>query len=237
MSLEDVEGATKIRLRYLRAMENEEWDALPGGTYSRAFLRTYASYLGLDGERIADDYRDAMEMGGAERSTGVEPAQLGAPPRTNRRLPGRALGLLVAVVLIGAVVAVLVIDGGGDGGASKQGSGPAAGKEGGREGGAPGGASAPAEVALELVASGEVWVCLLGADGEPLINGVIMEAGEEGGPFRSKEFAMAFGNGQVSLLVDGEDAEIPASSSPIGFEIDSTGNLKPLAEGERPECA
>ena len=73
------------------------------------------------------------------------------------------------------------------------------------------------------MASGEVWVCLLGADGEPLIDGAIMEAGEEEGPFRSKEFAMAFGNGQVSLLVDGEDAEIPASSSPIGFEIDSRG--------------
>ena len=77
MALEDVEGATKIRLRYLRAMENEEWDALPGGTYSRAFLRTYASYLGLDGERIADDYRDAMDVDGADRSARVEPTAVG----------------------------------------------------------------------------------------------------------------------------------------------------------------
>ena len=43
VDLSEVEAATKIRVRYLRAIENEEWDVLPGGAYTRGFIRTYAS--------------------------------------------------------------------------------------------------------------------------------------------------------------------------------------------------
>ena len=42
IDLSEVEAATKIRVRYLRAIENEEWDVLPGGIYTRGFIRTYA---------------------------------------------------------------------------------------------------------------------------------------------------------------------------------------------------
>ena len=54
VELSEVEAETKIRARYLRAIEAEDWDALPGGAYARGFIRTYAAYLGLDGERLAE---------------------------------------------------------------------------------------------------------------------------------------------------------------------------------------
>jgi hypothetical protein len=49
IELEEVEERTKIRKRYLRAMEEERWELLPGAAYARAFLRTYAEFLALDG--------------------------------------------------------------------------------------------------------------------------------------------------------------------------------------------
>jgi cytoskeletal protein RodZ len=46
VDMPDIEAETKIRVRYLRALENEEWDVLPGGAYTRSFIRTYANHLG-----------------------------------------------------------------------------------------------------------------------------------------------------------------------------------------------
>jgi hypothetical protein len=52
----EIELATKIRSKYIRALEEEDFDAVPGDAYIRGFLRTYADYLGLDGEVYVDEY-------------------------------------------------------------------------------------------------------------------------------------------------------------------------------------
>ena len=52
----EIEQATKIRSKYLRALEDEQFDILPGQTYVKGFLRTYAEYLGLDGQLYVDEY-------------------------------------------------------------------------------------------------------------------------------------------------------------------------------------
>src|SRR4029079_2674073 len=57
------ELATKIRSRYLRALEEESFDALPAQTYVKGFLRTYADYLGLDGQLYLDELN--YRFGGA----------------------------------------------------------------------------------------------------------------------------------------------------------------------------
>ena len=56
IDLPEAELATKIRAKYIRALEEEDFDALPADTYARGFLRTYADYLGLDGEIYVDEY-------------------------------------------------------------------------------------------------------------------------------------------------------------------------------------
>jgi hypothetical protein len=236
LSLEEIEADTKIRLRYLRAMENEEWDVLPGGAYSRAFLRTYAAYLGLDGDRLAEDYRQAVEDGGGERRVAVEAQGLGMPRERARRRSPRVIWLLAGAALVAVVAGVALIGGGGGGSGSTKGDAAGAG---GRHASSQGKATAGAgaQVELQLVASGEVWVCLLDEGGRAVIDGAIMQPGEEQGPFRSKGFAVAFGNGDVSMLVNGREAELPPSSSPVGYEIDRHGRLTTLEEGERPECA
>ncbi len=57
VSLEEISEATKISIRFLEAIENEEFAKLPGGIFTRSFIRTYARYLGLDDERILAEYQ------------------------------------------------------------------------------------------------------------------------------------------------------------------------------------
>lgn len=232
VDLSEVEAAIKIRVRFLRAMENEEWDALPGGAYTRGFIRTYANFLGLDGERLAEDYRRDAEPAGAERvPKRVEPVPT-AVRRQRPAIPGR---VLVAVVSVGLVAAMIGIGlaGGEDGGEPTVPVG-----DGKREPAKPVAASESAKpgVAVRLAATAEVWVCLLDAREETLVDGEILEEGVEAGPFRSAGFEFASGNGSLTMFVDGKRAEVPPSSSPIGYAIDSDGTLSPLEEGERPDC-
>ena len=58
LSLRDVENATKIRTRYLEGLEQENYSALPDQVYVQGFLKTYANFLGLDGEGLAQDFRE-----------------------------------------------------------------------------------------------------------------------------------------------------------------------------------
>ncbi|HEY0391673.1 MAG TPA: helix-turn-helix domain-containing protein [Solirubrobacterales bacterium] len=234
IELAEVEAATRIRVRYLRAIENEEWDVLPGGVYTRGFIRTYASFLGLDGERLAEDYRKSVE--GSRRSPMPEPAAASSARLPPRRWPVlRASWIAVAAVLLVAVLAIIVIPGGGDGNDGAVSRGEAVRNDRPRHQGRP----QPAHhgVSMRLAASAEVWVCLLNANGKALVDGQILETGAEEGPFHSGSFTVSFGNGEVSMLIDGREAEIPATSSPIGYSIDSSGSLTELDEGERPTCA
>src|SRR5947208_11774090 len=61
IDMSEVETQTKIRAKYLRAIENEEWDLLPGPVYVKSFLRTYGDFLGLDSRRLIDEYKPTYE--------------------------------------------------------------------------------------------------------------------------------------------------------------------------------
>src|SRR6188472_3059278 len=237
IDLSEVEAATRIRVRYLRAIENEEWDVLPEGVYTRGFIRTYATFLGLDGERLADDYRKNVE--GSSRSLTPEPAAASIPgqPRERRWPLPRASWVAIAAVLLVAVIAIVAIPGGGEGGGSGgvSQSKPAGESRRQRQKQKPSQEAANG-VSVQLAASAEVWVCVLDARGKPLIDGQILQTGAEEGPFRSGSFTVSFGNGEVSMLIDGREAEIPTTSSPIGYSIDSSGGLTQLDEAERPSC-
>ncbi|MGB7588406.1 MAG: helix-turn-helix domain-containing protein [Solirubrobacterales bacterium] len=233
LDLSEVENAIKIRARYLQAMENEDWDALPGGTYTRAFIRTYAAFLGLDGERLANDYRSREPASEERPFAGSEPSI--APNRwpATRLRPGRVPGIAIALALIAALIALgLLLEGnsqtgGVAGGGEKHARQPPQAQE--RR-------PSPSSVALRLVATAEVWVCLLDANREALIDGQILEPGTEEGPFRSRRFTVSLGNGEVALSVDGKDVAIPATASPIGYQIGAGGELRPLSESARPTC-
>jgi transcriptional regulator with XRE-family HTH domain len=234
IGLSEVEAAIKVRVRYLQAIENEEWDALPGGAYTRGFIRTYAAYLGLDGDRLAEDYRRSTAPPGGERPPKrIEPVPTGMRS-DGSRLSGRLLIAAVCLLLVAAVVGMALA--GGDGNSPSP-SLPAKEGDSGHSGQSKVDAPAPQPgVAMRLAATAEVWVCLLDAEEQPLVDGQILEEGAEAGPFRADGYEIALGNGSVTMFVDGKEAAIPESSSPVGYEIDSEGRLTALEEGERPLC-
>jgi cytoskeleton protein RodZ len=238
VELSEVETATRIRLRYLQAIEAEDWGVLPGGVYTRGFIRTYANFLGLDGDRLVEDYRAGVE---GRTPEGAAPASGATPPRpSGGSEPGRdrRLGWIVAAagaVLVAAAVIALLPGSDSGGVAERTRHHEPRQHAGGNAETQP--RLAPSEVSLQLTASAEVWVCLLGAGGKPLVDGQILEAGAQAGPFRSGSFTVSFGNGEVSMTIDGSEAEIPATSSPIGYSIDPGGRLSELSEGERPTCS
>jgi cytoskeleton protein RodZ len=236
VDLSEVETAIKIRVRYLQAIENEEWDALPGPAYTRGFIRTYAIYLGLDGERLADEFSRTNGPAEGERvPKRVEPVQSGAR-RGPLRVSGPVLIGTVCLVLIAVVVGIGLAGGGGG---SSSSNAPPADREGqgqSRKSRHKKERAAKPGVEMRLAATAEVWVCVLAAGEKPLVDGQILEEGAELGPFHSGGYELALGNGSVKMFVDGKQAEIPESSSPVGYSIDGKGELIALEEGERPSC-
>jgi cytoskeletal protein RodZ len=100
----EVELRTKIRAKYLRAMENEEWDLLPGEVYVRSFLRTYADFLGLDSRALLDEFRRRYEKPSDHEPPPIAPPGRDRRDRDRRRQPGGPIGVppwaIVLVVLV-----------------------------------------------------------------------------------------------------------------------------------------
>ena len=78
LDIADVEASTKIRAKYLRALENEEFGMLPGPTFVKTFLRTYAEALGLDPHLLVEEYR--AQLRGRRRGR-AHPVARPAQPR------------------------------------------------------------------------------------------------------------------------------------------------------------
>jgi len=239
IELSEVEAATRIRVRFLSAIENEEWDALPGGVYTRGFIRTYASFLGLDGDRIVDDYRREVEgVSAGGQDMPAPPAAAGVDGKWRRRA-GVGWLALAAVVLVAAIAIFAFPDGGGDrtvgrGPGSESAPPPKRAASGQRKESVP--ANSPRPLSMRLVANAEVWVCALDESGARLVDGQILQPGAEAGPFHSGSFTVSLGNGDVEMTIDGKRTEIAPSSSPVGYSIASSGALTQLSESERPTC-
>jgi Helix-turn-helix domain/RodZ C-terminal domain len=98
LELADVEQATHIRTKYLRALEDERFDVLPGPAYVKGFLRTYADHLGLDGQRFLEEYNSRFPP-----ADPLEAAPL-VRVRPRRRLLDARLVLIPVAVAIGLFV-------------------------------------------------------------------------------------------------------------------------------------
>ena len=103
----EAEYGTKIRGKYLRALEEEHFELLPSHTYIKGFLRSYANYLGLDGELYVDEYNSRYVIGEED-----------APVRATRRVPAararrtqrrESSVVLLALAAIGLVTALVIV--------------------------------------------------------------------------------------------------------------------------------
>ena len=104
IEIAQAEQATKIRAKYLRALEEERFEQLPSQTYVKGFLRTYADYLGLDGQLYVDEFNSRF-VAGDDRDSRPRRSAV-RPERRNRRIERNIVLLALTVV---AIVTVVVI--------------------------------------------------------------------------------------------------------------------------------
>lgn len=100
LTLNQISGETRIAIRFLQALENDDFESLPGGVFSRGFVRAYAEVLGIDPEKTLVDF---------ERASTYEVPPLvdvdnPRPDKSNRALYPIAVGILLVLVIIFYVV-------------------------------------------------------------------------------------------------------------------------------------
>jgi cytoskeleton protein RodZ len=243
LDLDEIADRTKIRVPFLRALEEERWDQLPGPAYVRAFLRTYADALGLDADLVVDEYMaaeshepepevaQAPPLGGADRRRPRVPALPAGLPR-----PGWPAIAGIAVVALVGILLVIGLVGGSDDGeapAPAEDQSPASSGDGGERSARE---ERPSRVTLSLTTTGTVWVCVVDEDEQPVVEGVTLAAGEEAGPFRGRAFDVGLGNGAVEMEANGKRVEIPTAANPVGYRFTPERTVE-LTPEERPTCS
>jgi transcriptional regulator with XRE-family HTH domain len=229
IDIQTVEEETKIRTKYLRALENEEWEVLPGHPYAKGFLRTYAQFLGLDPDALVDEYRRTVEssLGANAPVQFAEPVlerrrRLGQPTRSRWLIRGGAIALVGAAAAVGAVL--VIGDSGQDAKRNHGGRGDRRHSGGGdNAGGRQSSSSKP--VTLSFVTRDDMRVCLVPGHGQPLIDSQVLATGSEEGPFLppADNYRLDLETGgTVTLTLDGESQPV-GSKEPASFEIDSSG--------------
>ena len=105
LDFDEMEERTKVRKKYLRHLEDERFDQLPGHTYTKGFLRVYADALGLDGRLYVEEYNSRYVAGDDESSAPRLP-RAPVPRRRPERRESRGAGIALAAILL---VTALVI--------------------------------------------------------------------------------------------------------------------------------
>ncbi|TMK42585.1 MAG: helix-turn-helix domain-containing protein [Actinobacteria bacterium] len=231
IDISEVEAATKIRAKYLRALENEEWGLLPGNAYVKGFLRTYAEALGLDPKLVVEEYKLHHE-----RLSEMEMQPIVATPSAGERAAraGMAVprGWLIAGVAIALVVVLGILGLTSRNNSSSSKSHPTA-------TGPTGPTGTPVvrhpAARFQIIATNPVYVCLISAQGHKLIGGRTLASGERTRVYRSRRFYVLLGNGSARVKINGRASDLPPSANPISFAVGPKGR-RPLAANRTPNC-
>ncbi len=97
LKIEEIAHETRISARFLRAIEDEKFQALPGGLFNRGFIRTYANFLGIDPAESVAEYQALVNEATADESAPVSKIDLDAPE--GHIMPIAVGSLIVLVVL------------------------------------------------------------------------------------------------------------------------------------------
>jgi cytoskeletal protein RodZ len=249
IDISEVEARTKIRAKYLRAIENEEWDLLPGPVYVKSFLRTYGDFLGVDSRGLVDEYKRRYERPADQDMRPIAP--LGRERERKRRRSSR-FGRVAAVVVVLAVVAVaLFVVGSLSGNNNTTSSTPSSTAASNststttttshstttahkRSHHRPAPPPKPTTVTLKLVPTSTIYVCVEDGSGKVLIAGRTFAAGETIPTETAPKLMVTLGNPSVQMKVNGKTVPV-AQGSPIGYAL-TPGKTSPLAAGQLPTC-
>ncbi|HEX6459015.1 MAG TPA: helix-turn-helix domain-containing protein [Thermoleophilaceae bacterium] len=239
IDITEIEAKTKIRAKYLRAMENEEFDLLPGSTFAKSFLRTYAEALGLDAHRLLDEYRAQYEP----REEGELPPLAGQPRardrrdrrdrRYERRPPGRGAAI-VAVILVGVIVLAvigLVSSGGGSKATSSTSTQATKPKKPHRRHHSTH-AATPTRVSLRITPTVPTYICVdRGLGTTPVYQGITSQTQA----FHGHHLRVNLGKTSVTITANGKRVPLVVGPNPAGIDF-TPGKHKDIPVGQRP-CA
>ncbi len=247
IDISEVEARTKIRAKYLRAIENEEWDLLPGPVYVKSFLRTYGEFLGLDTRQLVDEFKRRYERPSDQELRPISVRSRERERERRRRRPRLGPIGAVVIVLAGVVVALFLLGGG-----FKSTTTPtstttpavATGTHSSTTSTTHATTTAhhrthhprprPTSVTLKLVATSAVYVCVEDGTGKKLIPGVTFSAGESIPVETASKLLITLGNGGVQMKVNGKAVAL-APGSPIGYEV-TPAKTTQLHAGQLPTC-
>jgi cytoskeleton protein RodZ len=240
IDIAEVETATKIRAKYLRALENDEFGLLPGSTFVKTFLRTYAEYLGLDATLLVEEYRVHYEPRGES-----EPMQHFAPPRrrvprrsryaTGPPGPGTAVVVLVLTVLV--IFAVLGLTSGGNKSntTSQSANQTKAKKKAPKKKAKPAPPPKPKRVTVRVVPlAGGTYVCLdRGPGTKKVFEGILPP--NAGRKWRGSRVRIIIGHTPIKLTANGKLVNVPSSAAAVSYDI-TPRRTKPIPPGPKRPC-
>jgi hypothetical protein len=240
IDISEVEARTKIRAKYLRAIENEEWDLLPGPVYVKSFLRTYGDFLGLDSRMLVEEFKRRYERPSDHDTRPIAP--LGRDRDRSPRGPVIPPWAVIGLVLVAVLVALYVI-GTRTSGTTKTSSTsanlpathPAKHRHKQRHRAHRVAPAKPKTVTLKLVATGALYVCLEDGNGKRLIPGVVYNPGQTIPTESARKLLLTLGNASVQMKVNGKTIPVPGSAGSIGFLL-QPGATRPLPVGLQPTC-
>jgi cytoskeletal protein RodZ len=220
IDMAEVESATKIRAKYLRALESEEWELLPGPTFVKTFLRTYAEYLELDARLLVEEYKQRFER---PAGMDVTPLNLRRQRRRRRVAPRIGPGLVVVLGIVALLGALYLLGVSGDNGDEQE--PPAAvetatptPKKSAREKRKKKAAAAK-PMRVSIVATGPVYVCMENARGRAIVDKETLAAGQRTRTFRGRRFKVTFGTAAARIRQNGKDYRVAVSQDPVGYAL------------------
>ena len=230
LDIADVESRTKIRAKYLRALENEEFGMLPGPTFVKTFMRTYAEMLGLDPHPLVEEYRVTYE----QRDEVDHLQTLGPQVARDRRRRAPRLGagsvlVLVLAAVVAALVAVGLLTGDDEGPEVAQPQPTETARQKPRRERKP---APPRRVVLRIAPITPTYVCIDRGAGTPIVFEGILDAPQS---FRGRLLRVNLGKTDVQIRKNGRAVPIATGPDPVGFEFTVRGR-RDLPIGERP-CA
>jgi Helix-turn-helix domain/RodZ C-terminal domain len=221
IDINEVETRTKIRAKYLRAIENEEWDLLPGPVYAKSFIRTYGDFLGLDSRMLVDEFRRRYER---PTDHDLRPlSSLGRERERSARGPLLPPWAIIGVILVAVVVVLYLLGTNGSKNKPQAPTGVHAAKPHPHHHKKKA-AAKPTKVKLQLVATGPLYVCLVKGDGTKLINEQTFSPGQTIPTETASKLLLTLGNNAVQMKINGQPVKVASSSSAIRYQIDPSGH-------------
>ena len=238
----EVESATKIRAKYLRALENEEFALLPGNTFVKTFLRTYAEYLGLDAQLLIEEYRVEHEPRGEGElqpmvSRPSRRQQERKRPRAQRGPPGPGTAVLVVIGVVLVIFVILGLTGGGPDDTSdkaattpKKSSDKPAKKPKRKKVAKP----KPKAVRLRIVPSTPTYLCIDKGPGTAVVYEATAATPQT---FKGRHLRANIGNAStVRVIANGKRVALPPGASIVGYDF-TPKRSSPIPAGQTRPCA